>query len=366
MRRDLNLIRPGDEISTELKLLTARRTDLVCDRTRVVNRLRAQLSGYFPALERALDMGNAGPLTLLTGYRTPAAIRRLGRIRLESWLRNRKVRGADRLGRAAAEAAERQHTAIPGEDIAAELVGTLAHELITLNGEIAQIDRRIENRFRARARALVLATLMESLLARASLSGRACEGLRDLQPLRRVRSFGPYVGVGGVEPLRRQQAEVEGVTRDPLRGVLGSVGPQLPVDAPQFDPEGFRRRLHPAHRVGEVPCPYADPYDVTQPRGRLPADPQGLGDVLAVRPRLHDPGGGHARRAHRGAVPGDAPALRHLGQHAQQLLAPRPPSLQEPCGRLRGASLGALVDEGVGCAERGLRGAAEGGLVRGR
>lgn len=55
-----------------------RRMDLVADRTRTVNRLRAQLSGIFPGLERALDLTNKGPLTLLTGYQTPAAIRRLG------------------------------------------------------------------------------------------------------------------------------------------------------------------------------------------------------------------------------------------------------------------------------------------------
>jgi hypothetical protein len=29
-------------------------------------------------LERVLDLGNAGPLVLLTGYQTPAALRRTG------------------------------------------------------------------------------------------------------------------------------------------------------------------------------------------------------------------------------------------------------------------------------------------------
>ncbi|GHE49436.1 hypothetical protein GCM10017771_70880 [Streptomyces capitiformicae] len=76
MRRDLRSIRPGDEAAIELKLLTGRRADLVEDRTRVVNRLRGTLLSMFPALERALDVTNAGPLRLLTGYQTPAAIRR--------------------------------------------------------------------------------------------------------------------------------------------------------------------------------------------------------------------------------------------------------------------------------------------------
>lgn len=65
------------------QILTGRRTDLVADRTRTVNRLRAQLTGVFPGLERALDLTNTGPL-VLTGYQTPAALRRTGKKRLET------------------------------------------------------------------------------------------------------------------------------------------------------------------------------------------------------------------------------------------------------------------------------------------
>ena len=49
MRRDLQPLRPGDEIAVDLRILTARRSDLVADRTRAINRLRAQLLEYFPA-----------------------------------------------------------------------------------------------------------------------------------------------------------------------------------------------------------------------------------------------------------------------------------------------------------------------------
>ncbi|WP_040839621.1 IS110 family transposase, partial [Nocardia brevicatena] len=68
MRRDLRPLRPGDEVTVELKLLTARRSDLVADRTRTINRLRALLVGIFPALDRALeDLARTGQLMLLTG-----------------------------------------------------------------------------------------------------------------------------------------------------------------------------------------------------------------------------------------------------------------------------------------------------------
>lgn len=36
IRRDLGALRPGDEISVDLRILTARRTDLVADRTREI------------------------------------------------------------------------------------------------------------------------------------------------------------------------------------------------------------------------------------------------------------------------------------------------------------------------------------------
>jgi transposase len=103
MRRDLAPLRPGDEIITELKLLTARRADLVADRTRVINRLRSLLTSIFPALDRALgDLTTTGPLVLLTGYQTPAAIRAATAAGVEAWLRQHKVRKAGALAAAAA------------------------------------------------------------------------------------------------------------------------------------------------------------------------------------------------------------------------------------------------------------------------
>ncbi|MEU3756888.1 IS110 family transposase [Streptomyces olivoreticuli] len=148
VRRDLRPIRSGDEAAVELKLLTGRRTDLVEDRTRTVNRLRGTLLSMFPALERALDLTNAGPLVLLTGYQAPAAIRRAGTARLTKWLSNRKVRNAAVLAATVVEAAERQHTSVPGEKTIAKLVHTLTEEVIALNENIAEIDKLVEGRFR--------------------------------------------------------------------------------------------------------------------------------------------------------------------------------------------------------------------------
>ncbi|MBU8821155.1 IS110 family transposase, partial [Mycolicibacterium goodii] len=106
MRRDLQPLRPGDDITVELRILTSRRTDLVADRTRAINRLRAQLLEYFPALERAFDYSTSkAALLLLTGYQTPDGLRRAGAARLAAWLRKRKARNADAIAVKALEAA---------------------------------------------------------------------------------------------------------------------------------------------------------------------------------------------------------------------------------------------------------------------
>jgi transposase len=160
MRRDLQPLRPGDEIITELKILTARRGDLVADRTRVINRLRGLLTSIFPALDQALaDLTTTGPLVLLTRYQTPAAIRAAGPAGLEGWLRERKVRNAGKLAARAAGAAARQHIELPGQALTAQMIAALAGEVMALNQQIRETDKLIEGRFHRHK----LAPMIESL-----------------------------------------------------------------------------------------------------------------------------------------------------------------------------------------------------------
>ncbi|MFF4214179.1 IS110 family transposase [Streptomyces sp. NPDC001796] len=212
VRRDLHPLRTGDETVIDLKILTGRRMDLVADRTRTVNRLRAQLTGIFPGLERALDLTNTGPLTLLTGYQTPAALRRLGSKRLETWLRNRKVRSADQLAETAVQAAERQHTSLPGEKLTAQLVHTLAKEVIALNQQVAEIDKLIEARFRQH-RAFEVITSMPGLGVILGAEFLAATG-GDMTV------FGTpdrLAGFGGVSPAPRDSGKISGNLRRPQR-----------------------------------------------------------------------------------------------------------------------------------------------------
>jgi transposase len=159
MRADLAPLVPGEELITELRMLTARRADLVTDRTRAINRLRATLLEISPALERALDFTRTGPLILISGYPTPAAIRQAGEEQLTAWLRSQGARNAAKLAAATMAAAAAQTVRLPGEDIAAQLVTELAGEVMSLGTRIRQIDQRIQDRFRRHRAAAVITSL---------------------------------------------------------------------------------------------------------------------------------------------------------------------------------------------------------------
>lgn len=149
MRRDLRTMHRGDDITVDLRILTSRRLDLAADHTRAINRMRAQLLEYFPALEWAFDYSTSkASLGLLIGYQTPAALRRIGKNRLVTWLKNRKVRNHQLVAATAVEAHEAQHTAVLGEKLGAALAARLAREVMALDEEIAETDALIERRFR--------------------------------------------------------------------------------------------------------------------------------------------------------------------------------------------------------------------------
>src|SRR6201987_2961265 len=160
MRRDLQPLRAGDDLAVELRILTGRRTDLVADRTRAINRLRAQLLEYFPALERAFDYSASNAaLILLTGYQTPDGLRRAGAARLAAWLHKRKARNDHAVAAAAIEAAQSQHTVVPGQQLAAGMVARLAEAVMTLDTEIGDTDTMIEERFRRHRHAEIILSM---------------------------------------------------------------------------------------------------------------------------------------------------------------------------------------------------------------
>jgi transposase len=159
MRSDLGELAPSESDLAELELLLARRRDLVADKSRSVTRLRETLLSLFPALERALDLNRSGTLTLLTHYQTPAAIRRAGRKRIVTYLRNRGVKGANGLAQKALTAAKSQSVSLPGEDVASSIVVELAKEVLTLKERIEALDEELGERFFARPEAQIITSL---------------------------------------------------------------------------------------------------------------------------------------------------------------------------------------------------------------
>ncbi|HEY9266362.1 MAG TPA: IS110 family transposase [Mycobacterium sp.] len=213
MRRDLQPLRPGDEIAVDLRILTARRTDLVADRTRAINRLRAQLLEYFPALERAFDYGHSkAALTLLTGYQTPDALRLAGPARLESWLRKRKAYNASAVAATAIQAANAQHTIVAGQQIAAAMVARLAKEVMTLDTEIGNTEAMIEDRFRRHRHAEIILTLpgFGVMLGAEFLAATGGD-------MAAFDSVDRLAGVSGLAPVPRDSGRVSGNLKRPRR-----------------------------------------------------------------------------------------------------------------------------------------------------
>lgn len=157
---DLPVLAPDDDLVTELRMLTTHRADLVADRTRTINRLRQQLVGVCPALERAAALtSDRGWVVLLAHYQHPKAIRNSGVSRLTKILTNAGVRNAASIADAAVTAAKAQTVRLRGEDVAASLVAELARGVIALDDRIKATDADIEGRFRRHRLADVITSM---------------------------------------------------------------------------------------------------------------------------------------------------------------------------------------------------------------
>jgi transposase len=146
MRDDLRQITAMQDQDVELRLLVGRRADLVTDATRRANRLRELLASVHPGLERQVDVTTKTGLHLLTKYVAPAEIRAAGRSRMLAHLRKvDHVKDASliALAEAAVVSARAQQVSVPGEAVAADLVGDIAAEALAAKDRLAALDKRI-------------------------------------------------------------------------------------------------------------------------------------------------------------------------------------------------------------------------------
>ncbi|TFV31928.1 IS110 family transposase [Streptomyces sp. T1317-0309] len=145
----------------------------------------------------------------------PAALRRVGRARLATWLKNHGVRTittAKNAADAAVTAGEAQHTVVPGEKSAAKMAHTLAREVMALDLEIAELEAQIEGRFREHPDAEVITSM---------------PGIGDMLGAEFIAATGGNIavfgspnrlaGVAGLAPVPRDSGKVSGNLRRPYR-----------------------------------------------------------------------------------------------------------------------------------------------------
>ncbi len=213
MRRDLQPVRAGDEISVDLRILTARRADKACDRSRAINRLRAQLLEYFPALEQAFDYSRSkGALLLLTRYNTPDGLRRLGQKRLHAWLKNQRTRSSLLVAEKAITAAKSQYTTVPAQRIGARLVAELAQEVLDLHTQIEGLDTLIAERFRDHHHAEIMLSMPGfGPVLGAEFLGATGGDLTVFESVDRL------AGVAGLAPASKDSGRIRGNHHRPRR-----------------------------------------------------------------------------------------------------------------------------------------------------
>lgn len=194
----------GDDAMQALKLLMRRRTDLVCDRTRAIQRLRDALLSYFPGLERVLEFRNRGPLLLVERYNTSEGIRRSGAARIERHLQSKGAVKARELADAAVAAARAQSIRIAGQDTASAIVADLAGEVLRLSERIAETDERVNAAFFSLPQARII-TSMPGIGPRLG-----AELLVEIGDIARFASGGHLAAYAGIAPVSRDSGKSTG------------------------------------------------------------------------------------------------------------------------------------------------------------
>jgi transposase len=212
LRTDLPVIGSEGDLVREMELLSTRRADLIADRVRMLNRLRDLLTSVFPALEREFSFKSSkGALVLLTGYATPERIRRCGLTRLTGWLKARRVRDAAGVAARALAAAQAQHVVLPGQDLAASLIGEMARDILALDERLKTLDVQIAAVFARHPQA----AMIESMPGFGPVLGAAL--LVGAGELAAFPSAGHLAAAAGLAPVPNDSGRRSGNLHRPRR-----------------------------------------------------------------------------------------------------------------------------------------------------
>ena len=212
LRRDLPMVDTVTDLTRELALLTAHRSDLIADRVRMINRLRDVMTSVFPTLEQQFDYSShKGALILLTEYASPRRLRRLGETRLTQWLRRRHVRDAARVAARALAAARGQDIELPGQHVAEMIIAELAASLLQLDQRIHGLDQQIAATFRRHHQAMII----ESMPGFGPILG--AQLLVAAGDLRGYPSAGHLAAAAGLVPVPNDSGRRSGNLHKPRR-----------------------------------------------------------------------------------------------------------------------------------------------------
>jgi transposase len=215
MRGDLTELTATDDLVVELARLTSYRADVMADWVRGINRLRDLLTSIFPALEASFDYSTRSALILVAGYCTPAETRAAGPGALASYLREHGAwaKGIDAMAAKAAQAAQQQTVALPGEAATAMLVKKLARQLLDVDREVKDTDKLITSRFRDHPQARII----ESLPGMGPILGAQFLVATGGRPLQAFASSGSLASYAGLVPVPRDSGRVTGNYHRPKR-----------------------------------------------------------------------------------------------------------------------------------------------------
>jgi transposase len=90
---------------------------------------------------------------------TPAQLRRAGHKRVATYLRNRGVKGSNKVAQKALSAAKAQRVTLPAQEVASRIVAELAEDVLGLKERINSLDEELKQRFFARPEARILTSL---------------------------------------------------------------------------------------------------------------------------------------------------------------------------------------------------------------
>lgn len=208
MRTDLQPVHDGDQISVDLKLLTAW-TSSTTGCAQSIGSARPCWSTS-PRWSARSTTPKAKPL--LSTYRTPGAFRRMGVTRLAAWLKARGCRNSVTVAQKAIDAAREQETTLSTEIVAATLGSRLAAVIAAIDAELVELDATITARFNEHENAEILQSMpgFGPIFAATFLANMGGD-LRNFENADRLAS------VAGVAPAPRDSGRISGNHHRPRR-----------------------------------------------------------------------------------------------------------------------------------------------------